>query len=652
MPGGRPSKFTDEVKAGLCEHISNGLTDAEACTLVGIGTTAFYEWKAKGEQAQSGQFAEFADSIQKARVRHVETHLGVIRRAATEASVEVKEVVRQNADGTTFTEVVRTTKPPSWQPSAWTLERLYPERFGRRRMEPPAPQLLDETNVVEGAIAAQEPDPDLTPAAFAREILGVDLSDKQLEMLALAHGNRRSAFAGAHASGKTYAVGAVFVFWWLWRYDDGIALVTATKLDQTGRLWNEIRQFWNTCPRLRAGLGPSAELLDRTLRISPVRYAERFTAAVSVSGGDPQATGAQGAHSKSGRVLIIVEEADGVDIAVYNALEGSMSSAESKMVMLFNPLRRSGPAYNAMRSAQWAKMNISGFDSPNLEGETVESLMARYDADPEDPWFDADPVPYLTGRRYMLELWLRCGQHGDRDWFGRGLGVYAPQGERAIFDANMVEALNVPQSFNRAAADRNPRYRLRIGIDWSAGRGGDRFSIAVIQPAEDGYRLVDLHSTNRMHDTLDWAMGVITPHLYHTGIIGVDTTGGGEEMFNRLRDALRDYPMESKPPIVRVNFGSAALDRDSYANKRAEIYFGLHHRIRSGRFHADLPEDVHQQMIQQTFEYDAEGRLRVLPKHLQKERGLASPDELDAICVAAAPLERWRPQTGQVGGMQ
>ena len=310
---------------------------------------------------------------------------------------------------------------------------------------------------------------DLSPVAFAREVLGIDLSDQQVAMLALIYANRRTALAGAHASGKTYAV-AIFILWWIWTYTESIALITATKLDQTDRLWNEIRHFWNISPRLRAGLGPTAELLDRTLRITEYRYIERFTAAVSKSGGDAQATGAQGAHVPSGRVLVDIEEADGVQLATYNALEGSMSSANAKMVMQFNPLRRSGPAYNATRSDQWATMHISGFDSPNLAGESVETLMERYDANPDDPWFDEESHNGLTGRRYMLDLWLRCGVHGDRDWYGRGLGVYAPQGERSIFDANQVEGLVVPQEFNRAAAS-NPRHKLRIGIDWSAARG-------------------------------------------------------------------------------------------------------------------------------------------------------------------------------------
>ena len=84
-------------------------------------------------------------------------------------------------------------------------------------------------------------------------------------------------------------------------------------------------------------------------------------------------------------------------------------------------------------------------------------------------------------------------------------------------------------------------------------------------------------------DTLDWMIGVLTPYIYHTKIIGLDSTGGGEEMFNRLRDFLRTYPMDNPPAMVRVNFGSAALDTDSYAKQTSgRCIFSLHYRMRQG----------------------------------------------------------------------
>ena len=140
---------------------------------------------------------------------------------------------------------------------------------------------------------------------------------------------------------------AILALWWLWRYEGrGIVLLTATKMDQTGRMWNEVRQFWNRCPRLRAGLGQDARLLDRKLEVGPMRF--------TLSGSPPPCLWPavmprlpvlRGAHSPSGRVLVVVEEADGVAHGgSTNALEGSMSSDNAKMVIAIQPAAAGGGA--------------------------------------------------------------------------------------------------------------------------------------------------------------------------------------------------------------------------------------------------------------------------------------------------------------------
>ena len=101
-----------------------------------------------------------------------------------------------------------------------------------------------------------------------------------------------------------------------------------------------------------------------------------------------------------------------------------MTSVGNKLAMLFNPLRRTGPAYQAMRSDQFAKMNISGFDSPNLAGETLETFLERYHADPDDPWFhEPDVFPGLTGKalatRPLPTLWPVGGSGMVRSRPGR-----------------------------------------------------------------------------------------------------------------------------------------------------------------------------------------------------------------------------------------
>ena len=79
-------------------------------------------------------------------------------------------------------------------------------------------------------------------------------------------------------------------------------------------------------------------------------------------------------------------------------------------------------------------------------------------------------------------------------------------------------------------------------------------------------------------------------------------------MWNRIRDELNRISMENKPPMVRVYFGSTPLDTESYAEKRGEMYFGLRRLLREGRFHANLPLAVREQMLEQTYELDNQGR--------------------------------------------
>ena len=142
----------------------------------------------------------------------------------------------------------------------------------------------------------------------------------------------------------------------------------------------------------------------------------------------------------------------------------------------------------------------------------------------------------------------------------------------------------------------------------------------------DGVHLINLQTTNRAADTLEWAMETIGKYLYFTSVIGIDSGGGGEEMVSRLRDTLRHLPDgQSAAPGASILWAVPPWKTTVYSNKRGEMYFGLQYRMRTGKFHADLPDKVRQQLIEQTYEYDSEGRQRVLPKHLQKERVCKAP---------------------------
>jgi hypothetical protein len=64
------------------------------------------------------------------------------------------------------------------------------------------------------------------PVRFAAHILGVDLWQREAEILRSIKNHRRTAVKACHGVGKTFTL-AVGALWWLARYPEGIALTTS-----------------------------------------------------------------------------------------------------------------------------------------------------------------------------------------------------------------------------------------------------------------------------------------------------------------------------------------------------------------------------------------------------------------------------------------
>jgi hypothetical protein len=103
----RPSKLTPEVQKRLVEAIKAGNYYEAACGFAGIHYSTFREWMIKGEKAKSGKFREFYEAIKKAE---------------NEAEVRMVAQWQQHM-------------PENWQAIATFLERRYPDRWGRNRLD-------------------------------------------------------------------------------------------------------------------------------------------------------------------------------------------------------------------------------------------------------------------------------------------------------------------------------------------------------------------------------------------------------------------------------------------------------------------------------------------------------------------------------------
>ena len=115
---GRKTKLTPDLEAGIAGSVRKGLSNKAACRVAEINETTLYNWLKRGETAKSGKFCRFRQLLKEAEVDFQASNLAVIQRAANELRVTTRERVRQNPDGSVVREIVKETRPPTWQASA------------------------------------------------------------------------------------------------------------------------------------------------------------------------------------------------------------------------------------------------------------------------------------------------------------------------------------------------------------------------------------------------------------------------------------------------------------------------------------------------------------------------------------------------------
>ena len=119
---------------------------------------------------------------------------------------------------------------------------------------------------------------------------------------------------------------------------------------------------------------------------------------------------------------------------------------------------------------------------------------------------------------------------------------------------------------------------------------------------------------------------------WHPDAVFIDV-GNGSGVIDRLRQLGHD--------VTEVNFGSRSSVAQ-YANKRAEMWFGMRDWVQQG---GAIPNDVSlkQDLGAPVFWYDQANRLVLEPKDDIKARGLPSPDLGDALALTfAMPVAKRR----------
>ncbi|NQU96593.1 MAG: hypothetical protein HQ548_02965, partial [Chloroflexi bacterium] len=251
----------------------------------------------------------------------------------------------------------------------------------------------------------------------------------------------RVAVRSCNGSGKTY-VAAHVVLWWLMCFPDAMVITTApTEHQVRDVLWREIRRAYRGHEDLING-----KLLRTSLELGDKHYAQ------GLSTDQPERF--QGFHE--GHILFVVDEASGVREGIFEAIEGSMTSAGAKTLLLGNPSALSGTFYEVFhrRRELWHTIHISGFDTPNLrEGCVV--------------------MPALVTPKWVEEAKINWGEDSPM-YQVRVLGEFPSEAEDTLIPLRLIEGAAEAEEAVPPVGDEP----VEIGVD-VARFGADRTVICV-----------------------------------------------------------------------------------------------------------------------------------------------------------------------------
>lgn len=440
------------------------------------------------------------------------------------------------------------------------------------------------------------------PVLFTRKWLKSDIWSMQEDILRSVERNPRTAVKACHASAKTYTA-ARAVLWFLARWKESIVVTTAPTWSQVEKLlWGEIHSA------LGNSLYPFPKPTATELKLGPKRYALGLSTSVTQQN---EGVRFQGFHAD--HILMVLDEAPGVDPKIWEAIEGARAGGDVRILALGNPTVPSGPFYDAFAgNNNWSLFTIGAFATPNLAGLTLEDLLALSEED-----LDRNPRPYLTTRRWVKEKYYEWGP-GHPLWESRVLGQFPTQSEDSLISLAWLEA----------AARREPpagpliERSVTAGVD-VAGPGEDE-TVLTIQRAGQIIKMQGWSHAEPRGEVI----AALQPYRDVLAAVNVDSAGIGYYFAKHLKDVgFR---------VNLINVGEAPNDTEKFVNLKAEHYWGLRMRFESGAVFGDLGQKAVAQLASIRYKHNARGQIVIESKDEMRKRGVKSPDHAESVMLAFA----------------
>lgn len=397
------------------------------------------------------------------------------------------------------------------------------------------------------------------------------------------------AVASGHGIGKSALV-AWIILWALSTFEDTRGVVTAnTESQLKTKTWAELAKWHRLALNAHwfvytaTALYSASAKHEKTWRVDMVPWSERNTEAFA------------GLHNQGKRVLLVFDEASAIPDVIWEVSEGALTDADTEIIWAAfgNPTRNNGrfkECFGRLKH-RWRTRQIDSRTVPGTNKTQIAKWVADYGEDSD-----------------FVRVRVR--------------GIFPVAATMQFIGRDLVDAAmrrEIPTQRNATAI---------VGVD--VARFGDDQSVIRTRIGRDARQFPAIKL--REVDTMQLA-GRVAEHvnLLRNGglrvVILVDGGGVGGGVVDRLRQLGFD--------VIEVQFGGKADDPKQYYNKRAEMYGRLREWLTVGALPED-DEDLATDLTNIEYGFTGTDQIQLERKERMKDRGLASPDDSDAIAITFA----------------
>lgn len=461
------------------------------------------------------------------------------------------------------------------------------------------------------------------PPVFYREVLNFEPDNwQEASAIDLAKRNKVAIKSG-QGVGKTGFEAASFLWFITCFYNSRVVCTAPTKQQLHDVLWSEVAKWMNESPLLNM-------ILKWTKTYVYVQGYEKRWFAVARTATKPE--NMQGFHEDN--MLFIVDEASGVADPIMEAILGTLTGDNNKLLMCGNPTRTSGTFYEAFHKDRtlYACRTVSCRSTSRANKDNIESLIRKYGeksnvvrvrVDGEFPEQEDDVFTPLD--------WIEGSVSTDiSDNTAKVLGIYRNAAGKRGKDVGQI-------------------YNIDIGCD-VARFGDDKTCI--------GYRINEVVKIYKKYDGKDttWTAGNLAnlfltlkrEYRYdHKIPVKIDDGGVGGGVVDQLKAIKRTQPdIYADMEIVPVNFGQPIKHKYYYDSTTymmgviRDLIEPVDELGNPRKPELILPDDndLIGQLSCRKYNFVSGAKQKVESKKEMKERGLPSPDEADCILLVCLPI--------------